>query len=215
MLSEVIPINFAGGCGGSFLSTWLTTAKYNYRADLEFTDFGSMHSSKYCEILGHNSGLFDDFNSKLERIKKIKFLPTIYNNRFPPYFTTIHSNVDDIKSHFDKVINLTYHQRDIGDITACYLIKSKGTSQVNYHYINEYKTVLLKTKQCFKAITDSNICNISWNDIQYKSIEDLLLKLSSFLEIPKTSFNITSIQVWRNKNTENINLVNNILHRKH
>lgn len=214
MIPEIIPINFMGGSGGSFLNTWLTISKYQFAGDLEFTKFGSMHTHRYIELPMHTHMFEHDLQDKIDHIKQLKFLPTYLPKQVPPYFTTIHADVCELKNYFTKIINITYQSRDAFEMAACWMLKYQNdTTKINSAYFKETLDFILLFKNSFTN-TDNDICNVSWHEMFHsKNTDQLIEKLSSYTGIPKSNFNVDYLLAWRNKSSETIELVNNLIQK--
>lgn len=212
MIDGLIPICFLGGSGGSFLNSWLTSAKYNVKCELQFSDYGGMHTLKHLELPGHMHAITENIVTKLEYIKSLQFLDN-YSERYPPYFTTIHEPAVNVLEYFDRVINITYQIRDTNDLTACFIMKwgRDIRKSASGHYAEQAKLYTDK-HHLFKPIKNENVCNVSWTELfYYTDLDPFISKLSLFTGIPTNNFNIENLISWRNKSKETISLVNKLL----
>jgi len=212
-MEDIIPINFINGSGGNFLSTWLTLAKYNNQQKVEFTQYGGMHTDRYVEVPKFGAGLSVSLDAKLEYLKSFDFLQN-FEERYPPYFISIHANVKELKNHFSKVINITFKDNNIPDISACFLLKYFGNfTKINATEFKNFCTTVRSNYINFLPIEDVKICNLFWTELYLAEPLDLINKLSKFTDIPIINFNVDNLLSWRNKSTETIELVNNYLSR--
>lgn len=211
-LSDIIPINFFGGCGGMFLCNWLTSAKLNATTEYTVSRYGSMHQGvRDLEIGTHRHDVLAPLTDKLEYIKNLEFVAP--GPKAPPYFTTIHhnGNASELLEHFEKVIHIHYSREDIREIGLIFLCKNYLESNNIDDAVTIAEELLLRGNRhyytllkVYSEVESDHICNVSWSDMYHNDPEILLNKVSMFTNIPKENFTISNLLLWRQATREGL-----------
>lgn len=211
---NIIPINFMGGTGGTFLCNFLQSAKFNIKKLYMFNKFGSCHiyENKFpreLEIALHKHTLETPLDQKILHIKNSDLSHKL--NVFPPFFTTIHAgNLSEVKNYFNKIIHIFYEENDSVVIALIFLCKKYIES--NSHSIQHIKTNLLYraipnfklNSKTFCYDNVNNVCNISWKDLFVNDPNNLIQKLADFTNIPNENFYVDNLLMWRDKTKQGV-----------
>ena len=131
----------------------------------------------------------------------------------PPYYQPCHiSDINLLALHFQKVIKISYLERDILDISRIKTIKNNGynTDFLKSMTSADNLSVLSKIHQKHFASTETtdNILNISWDMLLNDDPNILVKTLSKFTGYPEEDFNIPELQFWRKLTKDVLNQIN-------
>ena len=194
---EIIPITYIGGTGGNFLCHFIVSAKRNNKDIIKLSEHGNAHLFSAKDIIGPVQGLL---TPDLDKIKYI-FSQLPLSGLEKPYYTAAHlANISTINSYFVRSIRITYDIDDILNIAKVFYGKFiidgerhkksiKNISAEHYHWLEEFS---------FKE-NMTNVLFISWKELLYGNVIDLISKISIFTNIDKDRFLAESLTHWRNK----------------
>lgn len=215
--SEIIPITYIAGSGGTFLSNFITYAKLNNKNLMTFSTNGNAHS---CTLdITTDNKLHSYSTDQLDYL-----LSKGKGTSDPPYYIPIHYSdkliLDDlVTDKFNKLIRITYTQSDINDIVCAFLgkyhIDERGMTAP---IIRSKFSIITSTYNFFLErfkISDSKVLDISWNHLLYNDIDILVNELSNFTTIPKDNFNLENLLNWRSKTLQGIENVKYIIGDSH
>lgn len=214
--TDLIPIIYIGGTGGSFLSfvldsTAIGTAK-NFKP--KFTPNGSAHlMPRFTTMIPMQVDLPVDYQiDAVINYQNIGYDPDI------PIFACFHmSIIREIMAHVERAILITYETEDIPDILSAFLAKrwidglynNDGTrfdSVVDENDIDglakrykEHLRLLVDYQHKFTPCVDYNnrILNLSWKEIIDYDPMILINKLSEFTGYETDRFDTDVIYEWQ------------------
>lgn len=211
---NIIPINFYAGTGGTFLCHFIQSAKFNVKKPYNFNKYGSVHVNdkhnwRELEINLHAHSVNASLEEKINRIKTSDFKYIGEEIKTPPFYSTIHAgNISDLKPYFKKMINLYYEKKDSYHLSLIQLLKVFGeavpTLKISSKQLNENIKNAHNNSRIFCELIDTNICNISWQELFKNNPNILLDKLSKFTNIPENHFYIDNLLAWREKTKKSV-----------
>lgn len=202
----MIPITFAGGTGGQFLSYLLESAKIRDLSPIDdkLSEHGNSHRlrSMHMAVAPYPAKL--TYNDLLS----VWHLPP-ENERIYPYYCGTHiSEIDDVLSYFDKIIRVTYDLDDIDDLVPIFVAKRllddniipKDDIDKIKQGIATHRHFLTTQQQFFVDRPDlvPKVLCVSWKEILKYDALILIKKLSDFTEMPIEDFNYDALIAWRN-----------------
>jgi hypothetical protein len=207
---DVIPINYMGGSGGHFLSSWITYAKYNF-SEYRLSENSNAHDNlKECEWENPDQGMYFinmTWEEQLKFLQSLQIVPQ-WNKMLggklnKPYFFPVHSKYQKyLVEAFNKVITITYEEKDIEDIAKVYAVK-RGIDLLNQNasftrsLYKQQKLALLDHIQIYQNHDVVNCLYISWEKLINLPYDDLADKISNFLDIKNLYFSIDFLENWR------------------
>lgn len=211
--SEIIPITYIAGSGGTFLSNFITYAKLNNKSLMKFSTNGNAHSCTLDITIDNklHSYSVDQLDYLLSRGKGISDMP---------YYIPIHYFDklildDQVTDKFDKLIRITYTESNINDILCAFIGKYHMDERgMTLPIIKSKVNILTSTYKFFIErfkISDLKVLDVSWNHLLYNDIDILLTELSEYTTIPKDNFCIENLLEWRNKTHQCIKNVKYII----
>lgn len=202
----MIPITFAGGTGGQFLSYFLESAKIKDLSSIDdkLSEHGNSHRlrSVHMAVAPYPAKLtYSDLLS-------VWHLPPDNEKVYPYYCGTHISEIDDVLSYFDKIIRVTYDIDDIDDLVLIFVGKRLlDDNIISKNDIDKLKQgeathrYFLTTQQQFFVdrpdLAPKVLC-ISWKEIIKNDASNLINQLSNFTEMPIENFNYDALITWRN-----------------
>lgn len=192
MRSDLIPIRYIGGTGGSFICAWLTQAKLG-TSDIPLSLYGNAHQAyKECPVDISPLATGQEYIDILKSVQP----PT---PSMPPYFVHVHcSDLDAILQVSNKVINISYQKENIKEIFFMFYGKfhlderDSKYSDFNIRYLSYLKTMVPN----FKEISSTDrVLNVSWHEISSGDPEMLAQKFFKFTGIGNLSLDI--LLEWR------------------
>lgn len=209
MLDDMIPVTYYGGTGGNFLSHFLVSAKIKNKKLIRLDDTGSAHFFGLKDVQFSNKWIdqTDEYiiNSLTEQIKK---------NSVPPYFFPVHLlDADLINKSFKKSIRIVYDVDDAEEIGTIFYKKFYTTpnaqamgDKVNRYSIQDLILNIKYTQEFFKKeINMPNILFVTWKEYIHGEADDLITKLSSFVNIDSADFSKESLLLWRTATQQCLN----------
>jgi hypothetical protein len=209
IISEVIPITYAGGTGGAMLSQFLIKAKNSDFSDISLSEHGHAHWNdpdiEYCG-LGVN-------HSDMEKITHLANAKRF--GKTSPYFSAMHLvNIELCKTYFDKIIRITYTKNDILDLSYIFVMKNlidigKENKDDELLIALNKRTKLLTNKLSYfnHAPSDDKILYVAWDEIYNGDVQKLINRLADFTDIQNTNFNEVTIKNWRQLTNLSLNKI--------
>jgi hypothetical protein len=196
---DYISVRYYAGSGGTFLTSWLTSAKNDNPQYVSLTDVSSANPDflEIPAIVPHN------FRSEQHK----QFLSTVVPGNYeavPPYFIQDQSkSVDESLECVQRVINISYDIDDVDDITWCIykksFMKQQNVDLLDVESILEQLTET--TGACwikFRAKTDTErVCYIKWKELLSGDSVELSNKLAEFTGISGSKFDLSLLAEWR------------------
>ena len=133
-------------------------------------------------------------------IKKSKILEWVNLNEQNKKYIAVHcTDFQFLLSNFQKMIVITYSEKNIKEISTVFANKwenhSKIQSRTPQWYIKSYVNLLeLYTD---KLVSTNTVFNLSWDNLFRGDIYELISSLSEFTQIPIPNFNIENLIYWR------------------
>jgi 7-cyano-7-deazaguanine synthase in queuosine biosynthesis len=196
----IIPVKFMHNTGGTFLSSWLTFAKYNKPMIRNFSRHGHGHGL-YRDVVLKNSHVKFPVQEQIISLLSINYKPEWGNCAYVPCHIPHH---DQLVNTFDKVINIYYNQADVHDLTFICLGKwwddelNVDIKQITREKYGAIKQWFIDSIPKFTKIDRPNVLNIEWrSEIYQGDIVKLSKKLSQFTGIPQTNFDMGAINEWQ------------------
>ena len=220
MIQHVIPINYFGGSGGQFLSSFLYSAREKEYNQWHFSEAGRAHDSEKDWIpQGSNDqnvivGILADPTGE----KNLNLLLT-YAERAPKNKVTYpmghFANPDEILKYFDKQIKIYFEPEHEDEIIG--VMMSKVPEHFPGKLVNPTDSAWIHRKSLMNRFLrlrsnapdlEPRLLNISWNEMVYLDPDILVSKLSNFTQIPKENFDKERFIIWRNLTLITINKLN-------
>lgn len=198
--SSIIPVTFVPGAGGHFLSKFIMLAKFKSTSPICIDPiFGHAHAGYKAEGMLYVvlERLMHDPNIIINRLKTELINRGEESSTLPPpYYQPCHVyRVDFLGQHFEKVIRITYSNKDISDIVKIKIFKnneSEVTRAGLTSALHIYQKYFLDNK-----VDTADLLNISWDNLLYDNPRILIEKLSKFTGYPEEDFNISQLVRWR------------------
>lgn len=213
-----IPITYAGGTGGNFLSSWLNAASLNNQSILNYSEYGNAHKTNINILYGGgmNIGTGTNLSEHLSEEEKIKLINDEVRNYHLRFFATHMANKNLLLNYFEKVIIITYEKSNIEEVAIVHTVKwakdddsipvkkwveeklkSKTYPEMYSSFMKYQKVSLLRFLPDFTENNDNNVIYISWNNLYNDEHNILVDRLSDQLNIPKDNFNLENLFKWR------------------
>jgi len=206
--TNVIPISFVPGSGGRFLNYILNSTRSTTTID---TNIDLAHMFKLVVAFG---------NMKLQSQSMLVPVQEQLNDLLN---YAIDSNVDVIEycschvldvpillNNFEKVIQITYEESDILDISFSFIAENipddlrmivSATVNNNMKYISSFKT----------EGDNPSLLRISWKELYKEDITNIVEKLNNFLNLSTDTIKVDELLEWRNETHTNIQKVKTLL----
>ena len=209
MIYNVIPINYCGGLGGQFLSSFLYAARENKSINWTFSKDGNAHETDKDHEGTPTFGLGFDPTGKMNIDHLIKYAKTVPQDIIA-YPHGHYANPDLLMEYVYKQIKIYAEPEQLDEILGVFILKnpSAGDFQTDpidkEKYKNNFnvkwrKVALPKFTRLFNSCPDlePRMLNISWDDMLYNDPEILISKMHEFTQIPKENFNRDKFAEWR------------------
>jgi hypothetical protein len=184
---DIIPIAFAGGTGGRFLSTFLYNAKEHIDS-MTLTTYGS---AIFCDHDRYpHPGPQENVTAHLVAINKLPVTPK--TKYIPCHIYNIHLLI----AFYDKVITIVHDDNDIPAILTIFRHKWGHDEQqlADYLYVSG-----MYDQSRIHSLDSPQVLNICWKDLMWQSPELFIENLSKFTHIPVTDFYKEQLCFWRSK----------------
>jgi hypothetical protein len=211
MIYNVIPINYAGGLGGQFLSAFICAARENKPGNWVFSKDGNAHNTDK-DLGSPPCGIGQDPTSEKNTAHLIEYSKTVPEDIIV-YPHGHYADPDLLMQYFYKQIKIYADPNQIEEIIGVFMLKSPKnrihfknlTNPIEQEKYNKYPMVTWKRFASTKFTRLHNNCpdleprmlNISWNDMLYNDPEVLISKLYQFTEIPEKNFSRDKFNEWR------------------
>ena len=209
MIYNVIPVNYTGGLGGQFLSSFLYDARENKPINWVFSEDGNAHETDKDRFIPPY-GLGQDYTGKLNLNFLLESTKNIPNNIIV-YPHGHYANPDLLMEYVDKQIKIYAEPEQLDEVMGVFMLKNPNTriyfqtdlidkeKYKNNFHVKWRKAALPKFTRLFNSCPDlePRMLNISWNDMLYNDPEILISKLHEFTQIPKENFNRDKFAEWR------------------
>jgi hypothetical protein len=198
----IIPILYLPGTGGHFLMNFITYAKLNVSTHINISEHGNAHNNASEIYVVDN---FDnlDTSSKIQSILSLS-----HPNTISPYFCACHINeVDEVLLYFDKVIRISIDYDDIDEISHSYFgkwfIDRKEFKSDLADVLRIKHKIFTKTNsyrglvRLFNDKENTSLLTISWKELVHDDVNDLVRKISEFVNINREQFTMQNLIDWR------------------
>jgi len=222
MIYNIIPINYFGGLGGQFLSSFIYSASNNRNINWVFSEQGNAHNSEK-DIEGCPPfNLSNDDDGVKSTNYLIEFSKTIpENTRIYPHGHF--ADPDLLMQHFNKQIKIYFEPEQQDEIIGVFMLKHPDGKFKNFDdtsQIEKYKNNLNVAWRAlaikfFKRLCNNcpdlepGMLNVSWNEMLYLDKNILISKLSEFLQIPNENFQRDKFDEWRSLTLVTVNKLKN------
>jgi len=200
MRYDIVPICYAGGAGGRFLASFISSARDGVAPSGKLSPHGNAHDI-VCDP-GFNKGAI--YNQDLLLAGYLQFNQKIEERvKYPPLHLV---DQEKIKRNFAKSIFICADIDDLWPIMIAFKLKyqidvsGKSESDINSH--REYIEMVEQYKYLFMRKDYENICYISWKELVSGDRQILIEKLSTYTGIPEQQFNINFLEEWRTRTLE-------------
>jgi len=188
-----IPITFVGGSGGHFVCHLLNAAFTNNQSTVSLSKNGDAHNSQLGFCIG--GGIFDDGTSEI--------LAYANSNEKRNKFVAMHcSDFEFLRTSFQKMIVITYAKQNIEEIATVFANKWRRKNETEHNHTKEKEGAMLAHISVSSIFTDTllsseRVMNLSWDNLFRGDVNEVVLSLSTFTQIPITNFNIPNLIYWR------------------
>lgn len=206
--TNIIPISFVPGSGGRFLNYILnstrSTTTIDTNIDLEHmfklvVAFGNMKLQSQSMLVPVQEQLNDLLNYAIDS-----------NSDITEYCGCHVLDVPILLNNFEKVIQITYEESDILDISFSFIAENipddlrmivSATVNNNMKYISSFKT----------EGDNPSLLRISWKELYKEDITNIVEKLNNFLNLSTDTIKVDELLEWRNETHTNIQKVKTLL----
>ena len=209
MIYNVIPINYAGGLGGQFLSAFICAARENKPGNWVFSKDGNAHNTDK-DLGSPPYGLGRDPTSEKNTAHLIEYSKTVHEDIIV-YLHGHYADPDLLMQYFYKQIKIYAEPDQFEEILGIFMLKNPNFSEdfqtdpidkekyKNNYYVKWRRFALTKFTRLFNSCPDlePRMLNISWNDMLYNDPDILISKLHRFTEIPEENFDREKFAEWR------------------
>ena len=216
MIYNVIPVNYFGGLGGQFLSSFLFSARTKDYDNWNFSENGQCHGSSQDRSLEliNRPGIIDDPTGDINLNLLIEYAKTVPNDII--YYPQSHlANPDKVLEYFNKQIKIYCDPEQFDEIIGVIMSKLP----VHFAHVIKHKTsrAWIQRKQLMQLhhrLTsncpdlETRMLNISWNEMVYLDPDILVSKLSKFTLILKEDFDTKRFSEWRTLTLNTIKKLN-------
>ena len=219
VIYNVIPINYTGGTGGQFLSSFLYAARENRPIDWMFSENGNAHDIVKDDG-SPNLAPGKDPTGKLNVDHLIEFAKTVPKDIIV-YPHGHYADPDLLMQYVDKQIKIYADPEQSEEVFWIFMLKHPNTT-INFQNLTDpierekYKKhpMVSWRKYALKKFTrlynncpdlEPRMLNVSWNDMLYHDPEVLISKLHYFTQIPKENFNRDKFSEWRQLTHKTVN----------
>jgi hypothetical protein len=221
---NVVPIVYNAGTGGNFLAYILDSALIgrDFSEPISFTKYGSAHELQryfipWVNMVDTAEAHINECLNYSNNLGYLELEEDRLNKSHEWIFLAYHSiNSKELMEFAKKGILITYEKDDIDDILTVILGKASIDGHHNpinkerYHIskddlqslkllYNRHYSLLTDYYSSFQPINDlgNKMLNISWKEIMYSDVNELIEKLSKFTGFEINNFNSKVIQEWR------------------
>jgi hypothetical protein len=201
--TKIVPVTYAGGTGGKFLTYLLNSAKISNYGPMKLSKHGNAHAIYDNDVVNMHTLPYTIEVPTNDQISEL--LNYINNDEMPIYCSCHILGIDELVKNFDKVIQICYDEEDIPDIAYAYTAKI-GLDENNDDEIN-YLSNLVKscarsnlkiiTKFTYRYDLEPALLNVTWKELYQDDIDSLITKLSNFSNLSKDNFKKDQIIEWR------------------
>lgn len=197
-IKNIIPITYAGGSGGAFLSNFLNMAYFNDHSLPKLSHNGNAHLAKLVKFAGPDFEHRDQEAGFRMLMGKYKYSPVVI-------FTASHFDDTHVLNRFKKYIKIVIEPDDAEELALCFTGKYK-IDILRLHrtlYKDEYETLLemyrrIDFYQWFYEKTNSpSMIYLTWKELVHGPANYVIEHLSKFTNIPIENFNEKSLSHWR------------------
>jgi len=221
--TECIPVTYAAGTGGHFLSYFLNSANINDMNAVTLSEHGNAHYAHISDIPGSVGGMTENPMRPIYRLlESVRRMSDTTGPYKIPYYSPSHiCDINLACKYFHKVIMITYLSKDILEISKIFVAKwwldnqHGESSQISDKLVEEIK--LLNHKMAnFSTRSDlkRSVLHIEWGELLYGPEIELIHKLSNFTDIPINQFSISNLVTWREKTQKAINQINLLIEKQ-
>lgn len=200
--TDIIPILYMGGTGGSFLSAFIRAARDNIQNNQWLlSKYGNAHSCPVDPRHGCWGGTFN--------FPTLTYLLGEYYSPASTFTRYTASHCPDpaaALTYFDKVIKTYVAPADSREVALVFAVKYfldvksyPEETPVIRDVVNSAAGIFSNFPALCNESDLPNILNISWTDILYSSPDILINKLSDFTNIPRHQFPVNFLLDWRNR----------------
>lgn len=206
---SIIPISFVPGSGGRFLNYILNSTKDTTSIDTSEVDlehmyklvvaFGNMKLQSQSMLVAEQDQINDLINYAID-----------YNFDTIEYCGCNVLDADMLLNNFEKVIQITYEESDIPDISLSFVFEylpddvisvTSATANNSMNYITNFTT----------DIDETSLLRVTWKELYKDNIDNLITKLSDFLNLSTDTFKVDEIIEWRKQTYNNIEHIKTLL----
>lgn len=206
---SIIPISFLPGSGGRFLNYILNSTKETTSIDTSVVDlehmyklavaFGNIKLQSQSMLVPNQDQINDLINYAID-----------CNSDTIEYCGCNVLDTDILLNNFEKVIQITYEESDIPDISLLFVfeylpdnikLSTNATANDNMNYITNFTT----------DIDNSSLLRVTWKELYKDNIDNLITKLSDFLNLSVDKFKVNEILEWRKRTYNNIEHIKTLL----
>jgi len=216
MIYNVIPVNYFGGLGGQFLSSFLYSARNKDYDNWHFSENGQCHGSNQDRSLEliNRPGIIDDPTGDINLNLLIEYAKTMPNDTI--FYPQSHvANPNKVLDYFNKQIKIYCEPEQHDEIIGVQMFKlpENFAHVVKHHsspaWIQRKKLMQIHHRLCNACVDlEPRILNISWNEMMYLDPDILISKLHNFTQIPKENFSTQRFSEWRTLTLTTINKLN-------
>jgi hypothetical protein len=211
MIYNVIPVNYSGGLGGQFLSSFLHAARENRSINWIFSPDGNAHDSDK-DWGSAPYGIGRDPTGEKNIAHLIEYAKIVPEGIIA-YPHGHYPDPDLLMQYVDKQIKIYIAPEQLDETMGVFMLKHPAT-RVHFQNLTDpleqekykkhpmlqwRKFALTKFGRLYNSCPDlePRMLNISWNDMLYYDPEILISKLHDFTQIPKENFNRDKFAEWR------------------
>ena len=216
--TDIIPISYVPGTGGNFLSALLHMANQNIFEEMKLSEHGNAHGTSHMA--------WPSASLNTPSITHVKSLSNFEVDSFfnKPYFFSCHIlDLLTIMEYFEKSIRIVYDEDDASEILMVFLgkygIDESGFTDEHikrryHHRYTEYKQYSnLHFNLTYEKEFKDRVLFITWKELCYSSVDDLINHLSEFTNIPKHKFSVDNIVNWRRTTISCLDKIKLIINR--
>jgi hypothetical protein len=209
LCNDIVPILYAGGTGGHFLSYLISAASSCEIPVITFSPNGNAHAF-VAPVSVDGQGMNTDPMTIINGL--LLSLLSVPKTKVEPFYCPVHiCDLDSALHHFNKVIHITYTTSDIITLSKIFVAKwfidGAGDTSNILRTFNAHRHLLTSNLLNFKLGDDlsPSLLQISWDTLYQGDPALLIYKLSKFTGIDENRFSKDSLQEWRNLTRKCIN----------
>ena len=214
--NKIIPVTYAGGTGGKFLSYLLNSANIPNYKPAPLSKHGNAHAIYDNDVINMYTL---PYTIEVPANEQISELLNYVNNDVIPIFCCCHIlGIDELVKNFEKVIQISYDEKDIPDIAYAYTAKIGIDENNNQEIDNLSNLVKLCAISNFKIIAkftyrsdlEPALLTVTWKELYQGDVDNLIAKLSNFANLSKDNFKKDQIIEWRTLTNDGIEKVKSL-----